>query len=129
MMDAWRKLDALVGKRVMGVEPTRVDGDMQVFTVWRQILMAGDYFITTDEGTEELPHYSTDIAAAWRVVEHMRAHYDRQLEARPYSLKVSDGQYRVGIRDVHVELDYATAPTAPHAICLAALKAVEARER
>lgn len=124
--EAGRELDAEVARRVMEIEPIRVNDDISVFTIRRDWLDEGDYYYyeADKSGTYELPHYSTDIAAAWEVVERLRERYDRQLEVRPYSLKLSNA-YRVAIRDVHAELDYVTAPTAPLAICLAALAVVE----
>jgi hypothetical protein len=73
-------------------------------------------------------HYSTDIAAAWQLIEKM------PLLARMSILSpgatVSPGQYNGSEYMVRVYVDSAKSPitsfaaTAPHAICLAALKAV-----
>jgi len=65
------------------------------------------------------PHYSTDIAAAWQVVEHFeRLTYTTALHS------IIDG-WVCSFRGVRYA-DAAQAPTAPHAICLAALKAIGA---
>ncbi len=70
------------------------------------------------------PKYSTDIAAAWEVVEKLA-----EDTHGGFALNQLRFPHRQGIRgyltsfygETHVE---ATADTAPHAICLAALKAV-----
>lgn len=74
--------------------------------------------------TDKLPHYSTDIAAAWGVLE--KFHYPKiEFEhfiakwicsiSEPCTLSMTSGKID---RIEHC----ATAETAPHAICLAALK-------
>ena len=101
-MEAGRELDALVAEKVMGAKVVFV---------------------------ENVPYYSTDIAAAWEVVNHLlchgwdekyffRLHYDNVdlWDASFYKESSSDG----GGPDV-----WGTADTAPLAICLAALKAVQ----
>lgn len=70
------------------------------------------------------PHYSTDIAAAWAVVEKLgerfrfeiRNHegYDWNVYVRPWDTRISMSGESV------------TKENLPHAICLAALKAVGA---
>ncbi len=66
------------------------------------------------------PHYSTDIAAAWEVVE--------KFQAEDFDVRVGFCRWRddgrVGWLAWVGKAD-ALADTAPHAICLAALKAVE----
>lgn len=67
-----------------------------------------------------VPPYSTDIAAAWQVVECLSLHIS----------PTSGGMWLVS--NVHNRNDpawiYALAPTAPHAICLAAIKIVAGKE-
>lgn len=65
--------------------------------------------------TTRLPHYSTDISAAWKIIERL------QLAILPQHT----AGYRVDSR-TNTQLPYveAWADTAPMAICLAALKAV-----
>ncbi len=109
-----RELDALVAEKVMGgltnIKPCSLaDGP---------------------------PHYSTDIAAAWEVVE--------KIQSSEFSLSsgyCTSDQAKTNLRiDIHKERNgyelqfmdrkghtYCAAydcPTLPHAICLAALKAV-----
>lgn len=94
-----RELDALIAEKVMG---------------W-------DAF---DVGCANIPHYSTDITAAWDVVE--RFAQERKLH---FTLsKTTIGVWRCTL-DPEEDRDFsmgfmADAPTAPHAITLAALKAV-----
>lgn len=69
-----------------------------------------------------LPYYSTDIAAAWQVVEKL---------AKKEILFVIDNlmpgkSFRVTAHNIKRTEFFAYAETAPHAICLAALKAVGA---
>lgn len=73
------------------------------------------------EYTNALPHYSTDIAAAWKVVEAM---YEQGLVV----LIKSDGlrrrddekRYTILVSQIDHRID---SDTAPHAICLAFLNA------
>lgn len=67
--------------------------------------------------------YSTDLAAAWTLVEWLRMVHDLLLEVRPYSLETGGG-YRVAVKWTYQEIDYATAETAPLAICRAFLSAL-----
>jgi hypothetical protein len=107
-----RAKDAEVAERVMG---------------WRRIEWEGG---TTPMGRssknvlslvlEEVPHYSTDIAAAWQVVEHL---FTRGLRLSlnafggdPWWAEFADEGYEHGAQ--------APADTAPLAICRAALAAV-----
>lgn len=66
-----------------------------------------------------VPHYSQDIAAAWRVIEQMRAVYPLD----------SDGLHGVftrffGHRSLTSSLFYLPAAEAAHRICLAAAEAL-----
>jgi len=70
------------------------------------------------------PHYSTDIAAAWTVVErvialgyHFATDYDAELSKHDYEWTATVGNYK----GVHAH-EY--GDTAPEAICRAALKAL-----
>lgn len=92
-MNAGRELDALIAEKVMG-DPL-------------QLKMA--------LGPR---HYSTDIAAAWEVVEKLRT--------AKYELLICtfSGKWSVDVLHTGKSIDVANADTAPHAICLAALNAV-----
>lgn len=116
-MEAGRDMDALIAERVMGYTVTRVNGEP--YTEWH--------------GHKAEPYhlgaYSTDIAAAWQVVEKMREGFkfcclDLHSDLH-YSYTFSLTHYRA--EDMHEQEhnpDFvAHAPTAPLAICRAALKA------
>lgn len=106
-MNAGRELDAAVAERVMG---------LQLQTVAKNHPFLAD-------GTPLIAHppaYSTEIAAAWRVLD--------RLTSRAYTATVF--VYLIGVT-CRIEcagevITQANAATAPHAICLAALKAVGA---
>lgn len=137
-LPAGRELDALVAEKMMGY-------------VWRKSNRSGkrcicrpdrcpDWFDSPADGTEPLvsdwdsypftPAYSTDIAAAWEVVE-------RLLVRRMYPDLVSSNYPVVWTCEVdsYSDPEAATDPwpvkscadTAPLAICRAALQAVRAR--
>lgn len=124
-MRSGRELDALVAEKVMGQTPE-----------WRE-KMRGHCMCGRCETCSicswPLP-YSTNIAAAWEVVEHWskRTRYLFFLvQIAPTQL--TKGAYRAGwgyTEDFSKEDTAAgaeaIAPTAPHAICLAALKAAGA---
>lgn len=119
---AGRELDALVAEKVMGLsvswrslhpnpdasDPPEIyllddKGDMPLLEV-----RSGD-------GWTFLPRYSTDITAAWQVVERMKE--------RGYWLCLIQNQLLFSASFDSVLTDHrATGETAPHAICLAALE-------
>jgi hypothetical protein len=82
---AGRELDALVAEKVMGwSRKTGVDG-------WDDMWPPGENGNierrVTAPGFGGLPHYSTDVAAAWKVVEKL--HQSRFI----VRLSISNGQY------------------------------------
>lgn len=119
-MKAGRELDTLVAEKVMGWEAT-ADGLYWDARQKRTRLVLGSAIAKKREemGIENGPGFvfapSTDIAAAWEVVE----------KADLWSLygSIGDGPYRACIQFEDRE-GLMTADTAPLAICLAALKAV-----
>ena len=122
-MEADRELDELIAEMDMGLtshdESYMVDGAGKVLRfVWRDgggaCVYSGDMF---------LPHYSTNIADAWEVVERLVStpgpngdHHSVQVDYSGDAVVVIDEN-----EDWQVS---AIADTAPLAICLAALKAV-----
>lgn len=128
-MEAGRALDALVAEKVMGARLVEFARD---FT-------AGTFIISEDSGvilakgkigTAYQFRPSTDIAAAWQVVEKLRkSHCCLTLKSdfdyiwECYAIKdENDAEHQSEIIvDYKV---YAKAETAPLAICLAALKAM-----
>ena len=111
---AGRALDALIAEKVMGQTIEWIGGDPFLTNLIYEG-RGGSY-------STNAPRYSTDIAAAWEVVEKlgdMSVHhfYDPTLEEWFYHVawRSPDGI------EHHCS---AEANTAPYAICLAALKAV-----
>ena len=111
-MKAGRELDALIAEKVMGwkvdriVEHNNTTGDelLHIF------------------GPDKFPHYSTQIADAWLVVEKLGK------DDWTYTIVGNSSYNRCDLRKwlshnnwAHL---YSDADTAPLAICLAALKAV-----
>jgi len=117
-MPAGRELDTLVAERVMGWSPPRKPDQYtwQAPSGWRG-------------GVEQIPAYSTSIAAAWEVVDKL-AESGKLCCLTIDKLGFPGEEWRVffqwDVSDDRMEMPYADAPTAPHAICLAALAAVEA---
>ena len=110
-MKPGRELDALVAEKVMGlVRCTAIAPD--------HILPCHAHPANPDKGAET-PLYSTDIAAAWEVVEKIK---NRNINL----LWHEENQYwYCCVHNEIFEVDQeATSESAPHAICLAALKAV-----
>jgi len=115
-MDAKRELDEFVAIHIFDWSDFWTNG----------ILLyghsPGERAMGIDAERSPVPHYSTDIAAAWLVVEKLAAQGLRlSLDAfggDPWWVEFADEQWARGAQ--------ATANTAPHAICLAALKAVGA---
>lgn len=141
-MKAGRELDALVAEKVMGHRVTEEPFD------GGQGITGTSLFEHTEPGDyKALPHYSTDIAAAWDVAVKM------DLGVAPVEVYIGEGEPGGPRRTVYAafvlggaltisdddlldgnprlwlgEIDgpWTVADTAPLAICLAALKAVEA---
>ena len=102
VMEAGRELDALVAEKVMRVRPT---GDLLAHLEWP-------------------PHYSTDITTAWKVLEKMQDNgWFWNIDYDYDELVAGFGKGRDSEGDL--SWHYEQAETTPHAICLAALKAVE----
>ncbi len=80
--------------------------------------------------TWNIPGYSTDIAAAWEVVEKLREDgWSFHVDDVGFN-DATEGQWRVMFTEAttgnkHV---FADGQTAPHAICLAALEAVDGED-
>ena len=111
-----RELDALIAEKVMGIKLEK----SQIFD-GPGYYCASTYII--------IPTYSTDITFAWEVVEKMKkmlgcrffiydCHEDGTIEASFFASRVG------GITEVPDGM-LATAKSIPHAICLAALRAMD----
>lgn len=139
-MDVGRELDAAVAERVMGWEWfTAVNVNVLVppehhWRVQRSWRIPGKHgeeddidsarFYDSRNGGKQapvVPAYSTNIAAAWLVVEELTAHGLRlsldMFGGDPWWAEFADERWERGAQ--------ATAPTAPEAICRAALAAME----
>lgn len=109
-------LDALVTERVMGNYAVEDGG------AW--------HMQQTDSGEwENLPHYSTDIAAAWQVVEKLWKTHKLSIAV----WHVQPGQVGAFVKETIAgdfvgftcdASELTVKPTAPFAICIAALRAV-----
>ena len=128
-MKAGRELDALIAEKVMGLtrhdESYVAEGVGKVLRfVWRDgcgtCVYSGDMF---------LPHYSTNIADAWEVVEKLgRWHgFDFMIvmpdPEQTFHLRTYEAGWYEATNDGPERRVVSDADTAPLAICLAALKA------
>ena len=139
---AGRELDAMIAERVMGLTPDRFDPVCIVRrhttdeAEYDRILGWGGWCYTCRKPISETakvpPHYSTDIAAAFQVVEAMRAKLPVFFELR-WSGSIthsadkveSQGHWVARFADMGGQA-FVAADTPAEAICLAALKALDA---
>jgi hypothetical protein len=108
MMPAGREMDALIAKNIFEwtIVKTKRNNWFELQSgLWKP-----------DDGATDFPHYSTDIAAAWQVIEKMRG---EESGMRVYRIE-SMSYWQFGFRGA----PWAEADTAPLAICRAALKTV-----
>jgi hypothetical protein len=127
-----RELDALVAEKVMGWGWVRtMGGDIHNEHIWLMPPEEARRYLPDfrlmkppvewrEQWRRDLPHYSTDIAKAWLVVEKMREQAWR-LDIGSY---YQDHHGWSACFDNYSTYFRSDAPTAPRAICLAALKAV-----
>lgn len=118
--DASRELDALIAEKVM---------DWTWRTYWRPE-EARALFPPPCEGSyamgDAYPEYSTDIAAAWLVVEKLESGgYCVHVENFPPSTPAAY-RWRAHVETAELSIGYGDADSAPLAICRAALAAMEA---
>ena len=110
-----RALDAQVAERVMGIKLPK----------WLDV----PHGLVTLTSREIVPLYSTDIAAAWLVVERLtpvyRVSVHQFFQQWQCTLERRDGKARMPIGLPHDGDASANAVTAPEAICRAALAAME----
>jgi hypothetical protein len=116
-----REIDKLVATEIFGWKKAHrpVESKTTVSAMIKSLLDEdqGYWWLLPDgTGRDDIPHYSSDIAAAWDVVTKLRNEFDVEIEVLSEShrceLKGADPNNRFFIY----------APTAPLAICLAALK-------
>lgn len=133
-MKAGRELDALVAEKVMGWKPPDDIETLRFFderyrnSAFNPVSQNEFWLGFNEDGSRclmRLPYYSTDIAAAWEILEHFRLQ-DKGLlieaDKRGYTVtNANDFMLRGWDAGQVFEINAATAPLA---ICLAALKAV-----
>lgn len=113
-MKPGRELDALVAEKVMGWRVgERFDGD------W-YLMEPASGGMGGNPVPMRLEHYSTDIAAAWQLVEKVGTGW-LYLTLTQDSDRTSD-YWRAAFHRRTDAPDAVNGDTAPHAICLAALK-------
>ncbi len=121
-VEAGPELDALVAEKVMGCRVVHCrDGTYK-------LRVPGSYdrvdFVTAEGARSACPKYSTDIAAAWEVMEKMaKEGYKPCVGMNGHCW---DATMRVDIATT-TEDEWMSANTAPLAICRAALAAVESK--
>ncbi len=121
-MNPGRELDALIAKKVMGLDVQRNKSGSKRGGYYYSIGPVHWHDFSGDmQLANPLPNYSTDIAAAWEVVEKLRA--------SGHGIVISMGTVSslVTVQDpVGEELGqaYEEDGQMPAAICLAALKAI-----
>ena len=111
-MKPGRELDAVIAEKVFGFTPvfsrngrTLSDGEPH----WSWIRFEGDTLLNP------IPDFSTNIEAAWQVVEKVLPNF---------CLETNGNKWFAGSRSIH-SAEVTRGESAPHAICLAALKMVE----
>lgn len=127
---AGRELDRLIAEKVMD-EPEYWSvrfggsryGDFKTLEAAEKCAkkIQGD-FKASVQTYFDCPHYSTDIRAAWLVVEKLRA-YGWQFACTLYNDKLPYASFCRGASNAH----NAEAETMPQAISLAALKALKVK--
>jgi hypothetical protein len=119
-----RELDALIAEKVMGLRVTWEDSQEEDGK--------DDPYILDDNGNYKwssyVPYYSTSIQDAWLVVGKMRElgfYYSvGSIIGSPATGVGITELHAAGFGIKHAPFETVQADTAPHAICLAALKAV-----
>ena len=111
-MNPSTELDILIAEKVMG---------------WRDLNLNGSGIPPNKETHEWYPRYSIYIKDAWHVIDRLIQKYDMEL-AKDYDEKLWTCLFRIESfeKGGGSRLDTYTAygQSAPHAICLAALKAI-----
>lgn len=123
-MQAGRELDALVAEKVMGlkVRKEKVPNGHGHPAAHYDLV---DFWYGKNEDIGHLPHYSTDISAAWKVMEKLKT-----LVKSPGYVDVGTNNDKDGWscelvrRSGEGGQPAIFAPTAPLAICLTALETV-----
>lgn len=117
-----RDLDALIAEKVMGWK--RVKPNLNQFNQMAR------WMLPDNTTRMDAPCFSTDIAAAWEVVEKMK--WFVTIQKNPNTMSKYDNRenpeelkWSVKLSSSHKQDIYVYGATAPHAICLAALATTE----
>ncbi len=120
-MNPGRELDALIAEKVFG----KSEPDRGCMCSLRESCYVCNPFL------KGIKPYSTDIAAAWEVVEKIKLNKSLH-DGFTLTFDLEEKRWRAGSlwwrgyeQAEWLEPNSAMAETAPHAICLAALKALE----
>lgn len=119
-MKPGRELDALVAEKVMGLKRSYRKGETIALSAGTTTWIEGDLAVEITG----YPRYSTDISAAWGVVEAKDARLLLFQMSRVKEHPIWKAEFVVTNLFRSDDRFTAEASTAPHAICLAALKAV-----
>lgn len=137
-MKPGRELDALIAEKVMGWKWHPIKGDEPYYDELTK--NHGGFWLngtasvncTDINGAPNCPHYSTDIAAAWEVAQKLAdMNEDNELVIYVSPSKHNECEVSIQFWDrsnpdepVLSGPFYLCGESAPHAICLAALKAL-----
>jgi len=124
-MPASRKMDLRIAREVFGLTVMKCDGEIRAFRETGRS-RPPNFF----EGIQQpFLHYSTDIAAAWEIVESFRFGWNGHAAAcmwiEMYDICYQGNDYCVSIASPDIPKVSAWADAAPLAICRAALMVVE----
>ncbi len=114
-MEAGRELDTVIAIKILGWKVIETDESNGDDNLW---LSKDGQNVFADKFGEamELPHYSTDISDAFPIADKLR------LGLMPSN----SGKWAAGQnKPATSPKDFSYAETAPHAICLAALSAID----
>lgn len=128
-MKAGRELDAVVAMEVMDYKfVAHGPGSFDSGHYLRPIQMADGKHTEIKTLIGDLPAFSTDIAAAWEVVEKLgRDGWWQRLERDWVDAEAPWECYLMPSESLNLDNASARADTAPLAICLAALRAARLR--
>lgn len=119
-MNAGIELDVLIAEKIMGCKVSYPDLTDPSLSVFAKVYNCGcNDSAHSFYGEYSLKAYSTDIAAAWEVLYKMKTSIQDDL-----CLSFNEGEWLVYLEGNFGTKWLSYSETAPHAICLAALKAI-----
>lgn len=127
-----RELDALVAEKVMGYRREKAPPDANGENGGTDVLVPPDYEVASWAYpplggialTYFVPRFSTDLTAAWRIVNKLTTTTKQWFRINVFSTGCTATFEVIGAGDRDFEVS-AESFEVPHAICLAALKAAE----